>query len=283
MLDLDPLPAVATAAWAAEPFNKLRVDLRNLKDNPNIVGGFGTWLNEYLQWVERAEHLLTTYFAAGSWLGRLYSPHYWHIRELSPDSPRSVSLVQMEADRQLAWLAEVVAEVEVLAQEAQAAVRSEIRAVLDTNIHLHYCPFDQVTNWPEVVGSQTTSNRVQLVVPLPVVRELDDKKNLAKAQLARRAAARLSAIRKVLAGRGAGPGEVRPGVRLSVFVPRNPLVTVNTDEAILACVERLSARPGGPVVLVTGDLSMQLRAEAQDINVRLMPDDLRMPLDAGDS
>lgn len=83
--------------------------------------------------------------------------------------------------------------------------------------------------------------------------------------------------------RGAGTVETRSGVRFSVFVPRNPLDTVNTDEAILGCVERVSARPGGAVVLVTGDLSMRLRAEAQDINVRLMPEVLRMPLNAGDS
>lgn len=280
MTDLDLLPNVNVTAQTAEQFKRLQLDLQNHKGNPNIMGGLRIWLNEYLQWVESADNLLASQFAAGGWLDRLYSPHYWHIRELGPESLRFIPLLQMEAGRQLAWLDEVVTEVETLVQEAEMADRSETRAVLDTNVHLHYRPFDQVTEWHEVVGAGSALDRVQLVVPLPVVRELDDKKNLAKEQLAGRAASRLRTMRRLLAGRGTGPVEVRSGVRLSVFVSRRRLEVANADEVILACVERLSVRPGGPVVLVTGDLSMQLRAEAQGVKVRFMPDSLRMPLGA---
>ena len=44
--------------------------------------------------------------------------------------------------------------------------------------------------------------------------------------------------------------------------------------------QRLADRRGGPVLLVTGDLSMQLRAEARGLTVVELPDDLRLPLDA---
>ena len=52
----------------------------------------------------------------------------------------------------------------------------------------------------------------------------------------------------------------------------------NTDEEVMSVAERLTERRGGPVLLVTGDLSMQLRAEARSLKVVELPDELRLPL-----
>lgn len=54
----------------------------------------------------------------------------------------------------------------------------------------------------------------------------------------------------------------------------------NTDEEVISVAERLTERRGGPVLLVTGDLSMQLRAEAHGPKAVELPDGLRLPLDS---
>jgi rRNA maturation endonuclease Nob1 len=280
MTEQEFLPTTKASEGLKSQLVEIQTKLKNLKNSPNTVGAFDQWLDDYLDWIEQTDHLLSGYFDEGSWSQRLYSPHYWHIRDLTPESHRAVRLVQMEADRQLAWLNKVIAQVETLIQEDKDADHNEIRAVLDTNVHLHFKPFDQITNWSEIVQKDNNAATIQLIVPLPVVKELDDKKNLAKAPLASRASSRLKELRHRLVGQGTGPVSLREGVRLSVFVPRNPVDMTNADEAILACVHRLAMRPGGPVVLVTGDMSMQLRAEVQNITVRIMPEDLRIQLDS---
>jgi hypothetical protein len=278
MIELELLPNTNMTKGLEAQFAQMQNDLLNLRNSPNPVGGLETWIDSYLEWIERADQQLRACFDERSWLQHLYSPHYWHIRELTSQSHRAVRLVQMEADRLLAWLGKVIAQIKELVCEAETTDVNEMRVVLDTNVHLHFRPFDQIANWSEIVEADSSTVTIQLIVPLPVVKELDDKKNLAKAPLAGRASSRLRQLRYTLAGQGAGPASVREGVRLSVYVPRSPIDTTNIDEAILACVQGLALRPGGRVVLVTGDLSMQLRAEVQDITVRIMPEDLRMPL-----
>ncbi|MHB1504482.1 MAG: PIN domain-containing protein [Acidimicrobiales bacterium] len=276
MNELDLLPGLRVNSSTIQECDTLRIQMDNLRGNPNIVGGMETWFNEYLQWVEKVDRLLSTYFGIGSWNDWLYSTHYWHVRELGPGAVRFTPLLQMVADRQLACFNRIIEHLKHLLLEEQHADRNELRVVLDTNVHLHYLPFNQVKDWSAIVGD--AMGKVQLVVPLPVVRELDDKKNSANAKLSARAASRLRALRTALAGNGVGPIPVRDKVRLSIFVPRIQIDMSNMDEAILACIERLTLRPGGPVVLVTGDLSMQLRAESRDITVSVIPDCLRLPL-----
>ena len=84
-----------------------------------------------------------------------------------------------------------------------------------------------------------------------------------------------------MAGRGRGPAELRQGVSLEVVLdPPGHVPSPNTDEEVMIVAQRLADRRGGPVLLVTGDLSMQLRAEARGLTVVELPDDLRLPLDA---
>jgi len=248
MIELELLPNANITKGLEAQFTQIQNDLRNLRNSTNPVGGFDRWLDDYLQWIERADGKLRGCFNEESWSQRLYSPNYWHIRELTSQSHRAYRLVQMEADRQLAWLDKVIAQIKELVCEAEAADPSEIRVVLDANVHLHFKPFDQITNWSEIVQKDNDAATIQLIVPLPVVKELDYKKNLAKAPLASRASSRLKELRRQLVDHGTGPVCVRKGVRLSVFVPRNPVDMTNVDEAILACVHRLAMRPGGPVV-----------------------------------
>jgi predicted ribonuclease YlaK len=87
-------------------------------------------------------------------------------------------------------------------------------------------------------------------------------------------------MRRLLDGKGRGPADVRAGVTLEVRLTRSGhLRHQNNDEEILANVESLSRRPGGPLVLATDDLAMQLRAESRGMDVVAIPENLSMPLE----
>jgi predicted ribonuclease YlaK len=81
-------------------------------------------------------------------------------------------------------------------------------------------------------------------------------------------------------GRVRGPAdELRIEARvdqdqIAAFGRRQP----KTDEEIIALAQRLVNGRGGPVLLVTGDFSMQLRAEARGLTVVELSDGLRLPL-----
>ena len=116
--------------------------------------------------------------------------------------------------------------------------------VLDTNVLLHYQPPDKV-NWQEVVKE----SQIRLVLPLRVIEELDEKKYLAREQLADRARRLLSQLWSLLKDNAGAP------------------VMLNLCRD-LQSVKQL-------VVLVTGDTGMSLRAASYGICVVSMPERYR--------
>jgi len=228
--------------------------------------------NNYLSEVERAETMMQPWFAGDTWLDHLHSARYWHIRELRDDSLRPWPLLAKEVEWQQAWLGRLTDQLDALIKEDAQADPVAARAVLDTNVHLHFKPFTDL-DWCGVLGQE----KVRIIVPLAVLRELDDKNNMARRPTGDRAGARLKAMRQLLAGRGAGPAQIRDNVTLEVLLDRRGHQPhLNTDEEILDRTEALTSRKGGPVRLVTGDLSMQLRAEARGLTVVELPDEARL-------
>ncbi len=228
--------------------------------------------NNYLSEVEMAETMMQRWFAGDTWLDHLHSARYWHIRELRAGSPRPWPLLAKEVEWQQAWLDRLTDQLDALIKEDSQADPVAARAVLDTNAHLHFKPFTDI-DWCGVLGQE----KVRIIVPLAVLRELDDKKNMARRPTGDRAGARLKAMRQRLAGRGAGPAQIRDNVTLEVLLDRRGHQPhLNTDEEILDRTEALTSRKGGPVRLVTGDLSMQLRAEARGLTVVELPDEERL-------
>jgi rRNA-processing protein FCF1 len=228
----------------------------------------------YLRVIETAEVQLRNCFAGDSWLRQIHSERYWDIRALTESSARPFPLIGSEVETQLAWCERVIAELGVLIKEDAAADLTAARAVLDANVYLHFIPFTDI-DWRSELGQAT----VRLIVPMVVLGELDNQKNAGREKLKPRAAKRLALMRKLLAGHERGPVKVRPGVNLEVLIdPPGHVRQPNTDDEIIAVAQRLVNRRGGPVLLVTGDYSMQLRAEARGLTVVELSDALRLPL-----
>ncbi len=271
LVDVELLPGVDATA-VRDNLSQLRDELGNAVIGVSTAESLMAAVKNYLQKVELVESTMQHYFVGDAWLDQLHSPRYWHIRELRADSLRPWPLLTMEVKRQQARLERVIGELDALIEEDARADPVAARAVIDTNVHLHFKPFTDI-GWCDILEQE----KVRILVLVAVLRELDGKKNAAKKPTGDRAAARLKTMRRLLAGHGAGPVEVGHGVTLEVLLDRRGhRPQFNTDEEILDRTEELVARKGGPVRLVTGDLSMQLRAEARGLTAVALPDELRL-------
>jgi hypothetical protein len=273
---MELLPGAAPEQ-ARAAIQQLKIELGNRRG-----GGWGQSAviarDEYLRAIESAELRLRSFFVGEWWLHQLQTERYWHIRELTESSARPFPLIGDEVEWQLAWCDRILAELDALIREDAAADTTAARAVLDTNVYLHFRPIGEI-DWLAQLGQPA----VRLLLPIAVLGELDNQKNGGRARLRARAAKRLASFRGLLAGRGRGrgPADLRQGVSLEVVLdPPGHVPCPNTDEEVMIVAQRLADRRGGPVLLVTGDLSMQLRAEARGLTVVELPDDLRLPLDA---
>jgi predicted ribonuclease YlaK len=139
--------------------------------------------------------------------------------------------------------------------------------VLDTHVLLHYQPVDQIP-WPAVLGAQS----VRLVIPLRVIEEIDAKKYARAANLAKRARNVLPSLERLVGPAGA-PGRLTQEVTIEVPVETGPRYRPeDADEEILETCRELEQFTGQHVTLVTGDTAMRLRAQANAIPTRELPD-----------
>jgi hypothetical protein len=221
--------------------------------------------NNYLQWVMTTESQLRNIFIDPDVWNSLHSERYWRIYDLSEQSPRADELINTEARDQATRLVELANRLKKLADRLNA-VPGQV-TVLDTHILLHFQPPIEV-NWQEIVGAP----QVRLVLPLRVIEELDTKKYTARDDTADRARRLLSQLREQLAPGAGGPTLLRLGVTIEVPVDDEPrLRTLDADHEILEVCREIQSG-GQPVVLVTDDTGMTLRANALDITVINMPE-----------
>jgi hypothetical protein len=146
-----------------------------------------------------------------------------------------------------------------------------LEIVVDTNIFLHYRQLDEI-DWCKLAATAP----VRLVVCMPVVHELDDKKS--HPTLHKRAEQAIQTIHRVRAARGL----VRNDVTLAVDhreVGREDmhgsLRYDSPDDRILVVVQRI-LDAGGEVAVATEDLGMRLKCEARDIRIVTIPESLRL-------
>jgi hypothetical protein len=144
-----------------------------------------------------------------------------------------------------------------------------VRAVFDTNTHLHFPRFDS-HNWADELGG----GPMTVVVPLLVLEELDAHKNKGALVLGDRAAAVCRAITQAVepSDRDA-VGETRVELLLD---PPDHGRRSNNDDEIMDRAQALTATPGAPVVVVTDDDSMRARARARGLAVH-RPQTTRLP------
>lgn len=138
--------------------------LRDLaRDGGNVLARGGTWdviQHRYLEWVDAAELNLRSLFHDAEVWQRLHSERYWHIRDLRPGAPRPASVLDLEAQWQVGQLTSLAEELERRYKMLEVPDHCA-PVVIDTNVFVHYRPFDQV-DWPTVVDAR----KVRIITPL---------------------------------------------------------------------------------------------------------------------
>jgi len=236
--------------------------LRLLANTRSALGTTGQpWQgprDAYLGWVEDAERRLRG-LSEDEPTVALHTERYWKIRELTEASVRPAGLVHAEIDAQHARLSAIAARLPVPPTGPGGEVGSGVRAVFDTNVHLHFPRFDQ-HDWAGELGGP-----VVVVVPLVVLEELDRRKNQGTPVLSDRAAGVTRKIEDLVEEHG---GRVHD--RLSVvLVPETDghVRRETVDAEIVAVASDLASRPGWRVVVVTDDAGLRAQARARGLDV----------------
>ncbi len=248
-----------------EQLRQLINDGRALRGFGVGPGGFIDLHRRYLDWTENVEFVLRTNSLDPSLAVLLQSERHWAIRRLLVEdvSVRPVPMVQGEVELQLDVLDQLSDE---LCRRLKALEFGSGRvAVVDTNLLLHYLPPEQI-KWLELVGA----DHVQLLVPLRVIEELDEKKYSARAEKMRLRARRVLSHLKELLADG---DKINVGIELTVFLDQGREGPVDADQEILDNALEARQFTSRDVCLVTGDTGMRLRARSLGLPTISMPDD----------
>lgn len=227
----------------------------------------------FLVGVESLESAFSHSLIDGPWYDRLYSPGYWAVRDMTPETTRPFPLLTAEAGRLVRWLDDIERELKRISDQDEYDDKNIPRLVFDTSALVREGSFDTF-DWSPKVDNVC----VRLIIPILVVREMDHLKNYGKTPKARR---RLRRIFEILNEQGRGPASVQPGTTLELLMdPPGHSRLSNHDEEIIRRAIYLQGRKGGPLKLITGDYAMLATAEAQGVPAELTPAELAAPDDA---
>lgn len=196
----------------------------------------------------------------------LYGEHYKLIRDMTASTPRPSPLINDEASRQVRVLERLRAKVKAL--EMLRTRQGQI-AVPGTNVLMHYQRLDEIP-WAGVLGV----TQVRIILPICVIDELDNKKYTGSDRMSRRADLAIRTLREYSASlRPGGAAALPDGTTLEVFLNDPGHVPLaNPDEELRSRCMLLQRAVDSPATLVTGDLGMQLRADAHGLGHAGMPD-----------
>jgi hypothetical protein len=219
-----------------------------------------------LKGVEQFSTFLTQ-FVDSLWGDRLYSTGYWAVRDMSDATPRPRPLVSAEANSLLRWLDEIDAELQRIERDDEWEETNIPRVILDASAMVREGEFDTF-DWPGWAGTQ----RARLVIPILVVRELDDLKNFGKSDKAR---PRLKKLMLCLGATARGPAVLSATTSIELLMDPPGHVRLSNDDAeITRRAQYLAGRQGGPVRLVTGDYTMVFTARSAGIQADLTPTEI---------
>lgn len=151
-------------------------------------------------------------------------------------------------------------------------------AFLDTNIFLHYQPFEQI-KWNEILSSP----RVVLVATPIVIRELDEHKDQHRISATRdRARTALRKIEQIALGETTTclPDGIEleyarePSVNFQEYGLR---VEINDDHLIASCLSYRHSEPDISVALISGDTGARLKARQHEIETMELPEEYQLP------
>ena len=160
-------------------------------------------------------------------------------------------------------------------------IMRRVRAFLDTNTFLHFPRLDHL-DWPELL--QATD--VQLIIAPVVIRELNRHKDFPTSVKTReRAATALTMLDKW--SDSSSPVLIRKFVELQ-FRVYDPLIdfpafnlsrSISDDHLIATILEQRDESGQDPILLVTADLGLKLKAKTHQISIFQLPTNLRLPDD----
>jgi hypothetical protein len=277
-----------TAAYAVEKFGELKHALqtpRNSRDEA-IVSSYGDYpgamsakINAYLDWVQNVETNARLMFADTDVADGLFSDRYWHIAGLLAGSSYGARIITQEIDHQDARLAAII---EILKQWQQLGERPGKLLALDTNTFLQFRLYNEIP-WTDLAGT----DKVRLILTMPVLDEIEAKKQGSNPRLKRRARNVLPRIDRAFGDDGREffdvekDGKPMPGVTLEVLrdPPSHRRVTSDVDAEFLDRCEFLQSAAGRPVTVVSADTGMKIRARGRPDGLKLLtvPDRYRLP------
>jgi rRNA-processing protein FCF1 len=184
---------------------------------------------KFLVVVEALEQTCTHHFEGTEWHEHLYTPSYWAVRDMTPGTTRPMPLLRSASARILRWLDDIESELTRISSQDEWDDTSIPRLVLDTSTLVREGEFDTF-DWSAIAGG----SRVRLIIPILVIRELDNLKNSRKDPEARKARRRLRGIYELLDGHGRGPARIREGVTIELLMnPQRHVPAAINDEEII--------------------------------------------------
>jgi len=236
-------------------------------------------VNSYLSWVELAERLLRNLFADADLAAGLFGDRYWHIAGLPVGSPHGTRIINQEIDYQEARLDEAIG---TLTAWQTLGDRPGDLLAPDANVFLQYRPYNEIP-WTSLTGS----DEVRLVLTMPVLDEIEAKKQGQNKRLRKRARAILPRIDKAFGEEDLDLFQVerdgRPMAGVTLEILRDPSErrqnSADMDAEFLGRVEFLQQAAGRAVTVVTADTVMRIRARGRlDGLKRLtLPEKYRLP------
>ena len=240
---------------------ELNTLIREASNVYSIGGNQDQVKQKYLEWIESTESRLQNLFQSEGVIRDLYGEHYDRIlTNPGTMAGRLIAAITTEVDRQRQRLSIMQATLAKDVAELGPA-DDQIVGIVDTNALLHGQLLDEV-GWRKDVARA----RFKLMVPLTVIDELDELSYRSNET----AIAAHKAIKYLQQLRGAAkpwvPVKIADDATLQVLVDRSGFVhRVNRDQEILEHGEYIAALTHKPVVIVTSDYGMRLRASAAEM------------------
>jgi PIN domain len=204
------------------------------------------------------------------------------FRIVTVGSPYGTRIINQEIDHQAARLDEAIA---TLITWQNLGERPGELLALDTNSFLQFRLYNEIP-WTDLAHSEM----VRLVLTMPVLDEIEAKKQGQNKRLQKRARMILPRIDKAFGEDHRDFFQVerdgRPLAGVTFEILRDPpghrRISADIDAEFLDRVEFLQQAAGRPVTVVTGDTGMKIRARGRldRLKTLTLPDEYRLGADA---
>lgn len=226
-------------------------------------------LINFLDWHVKAEQALGFVLAQDDVARLLFSARYWALIG-SPSPVGSLAkMVELEVAARSAALNRACAALEQARSRWRPAGQDASFVVPDTNVLLHHEKSLTHIPWRAVAG---VSGDVRVVVLLQVIDELDRLKRHGQTRTRARTTLRELAASGTQAGLRRTIEDTELATTTIEVLADDPdhQRLADADSEIVDRASALNELAGGRVVIITGDVGMQVRASEADVLVRLV-------------